>query len=655
MNENMLFAQRDWENGRLYTLRNVKEQSKIRCGWLQPDGDNYVLLDCDKPYRISHKRIDEYLGGKMLEKQFSKSSGIDLSKEIEVNGKRYDPKTASYKYSLVDTDRLTTTFTEDGEYNNEHIHNRVRYDANGKITGTIVLTGQPDNWKWPRVMGGGKFYEFVFRNKIERTIPVSEATFKQFQFIYSETDEWKSCKERLTKEGIPVFFRLDNKNNLQDFGLAYLYKLPYEKSPIETLNPNHRNEKDEYKADLSECLFGYTYASKKVKEALKGRIQFSSAFSGNAEQDEDVFLTLGSPKASYYPLYVKQNGKTGIVTDYETYNDGTISGWKRYPIRSNTWGEKSANEYNDKLDTIIHPVQKGAIFIGKVRYHNLKKVELGALLSALTFHNMSECYHQIGQGKPYGFGKVKIDVKLPEALEKQKLDLMALFEYTIDQQIGQWHCDTSIEQLFTMAREEITADSVLFQYMKMDTDRKSNQFLTAKENKEYLELYSTLKKSTTNPVSLIPQFIDKFEEEKRRQSLIEEQKRIEEEQQKQEELRLKQEVAAKLQQENLQKKIEGGLAFLDEKNLKDEYKITDFKGAKSRIEQWMKKANVPQLPEDQLDALLECISRLNKKPDRKEKTLWSDFNSSIWKTISRFVGNEKAKEWFDEIVRGSNT
>jgi CRISPR-associated protein (TIGR03986 family) len=656
VDKNAMFAQRDWGNEVIYPMK--KAQSSIRCGWLTRSGNNYQILDCGKPYRIGHKLIDKRLPDTIFENMFSKRTGIDLTEEYPIGEKKFDPKTAAFKYEIIkEYDYILTeqNFEHDEDFCNEYKENRLKFSDCGTLTGKLVLTGQPDKWVWPRpktlTRDAGKYYEFVFlkpEGKAEY-ISLTQEEFNHFKFIYSESPEWERAKRLLVGEGIPIFFRKTKQGTIKDLGLAFLYKLPYDRSPFDTLGKDH---KDETKIDLADCIFGFINLKDKKDPqktiSLKGRVQFSPAFSENAESDKETFVfTLNSPKASYYPLYIKQEGRNNIVNNYKTYNDGIISGWKRYPVRKEIWGKK--DKFDEKLDTIIHPVQKGSIFIGKVRYNNLKRIELGALLSALTFHNMSECYHQIGQGKPYGFGKVKIDIKLPDELEKQKLELMALFEYTINQQVDKWYSDTSIEQLFTMAKEEITADSLLFQYMKMDTDRANNQFLTAKENREYLELYSKLRARTTKPVSLVSQFIDKFEEEKRQQSFIEEQKRIEEEQQKQKELSQKKEEEAKLQQEILKKKIENGLVFLAEKNMRDEYKVQDFKGAKSRIEQWMKKTSLIQLPENQLDILFECISRLMQSTNKQEKKDWYNLKSPIWQSIQSYVGLEKANEWFDKL------
>ena len=92
--------------------------------------------------------------------------------------------------------------------------------------------------------------------------------------------------------------------------MAFLYKLPYEKSPFEVLPKAHKSETP----DLAQCIFGYTSKNK----SLKGRVLFGHAFSNDAQPDKDITLTLNTPKASYYPIYIQQDGRNGIVTRYET-------------------------------------------------------------------------------------------------------------------------------------------------------------------------------------------------------------------------------------------------------------------------------------------------------------------------------------------------
>lgn len=640
VDKNAMFAQREWDNETLYPMK--REQARVSCGWLKREGDRYYIVDCEKPYRIGHNNITS-----VFSKYFSKDSKFDLNRETTLNEKKYDPKTAIFKYAVLSSNNATdllkeNSFTLDDEACNEYKDNRVKFSENGDIIGKLVLTGQPDQWTWPRptrlTSNAGKYYEFVFPNS-ETRISLTELEYNHFKFIYQDSPDWTYFRNKIDGEGIPVFFRkhrVEGKEKIQDLGLAFLYKLPYERSPYDLLGDDHKRGNK----DLAECIFGNTQ-----NDSLKGRVQFSACFADNASLDKEIILTLNSPKASYYPLYIHQDGRNGIVTSYKTYNDGNLSGWKRYPVRKKIWGNKNQNEYNDKLDTIIHPLKADSRFTGKIYFHNLKKIELGALLSAITFHNNNDCFHQIGQGKPYGFGKVKIDIKLPKGLEERKIELMALFEDAICKDSGTWAGHESIVQLFTMAHDETTPEDI-FKYMNMSMNRNENEFLTAKAHNEYLQLYSALINKRFVPetlTSVLKELQEKEEAEKERME-EEEKKRKEEEI-----IRLKAE-KDRLREENKAKKVEQGLSFLCEKFDNGDFKVKDFKGAKNRIDAWLKKADERSLPQEQWDILLETLIRLYSSASNRDKRTWDDYQSSIWRTIISYIGEEEAKVWFDKII-----
>lgn len=502
-----LFAQREWDNTKLYTLKT--NQSEVRCGWLRRKGNDYEIINCGKPYRISHKRIDEFIGENVMENLFSERNGINLNEKKEEK----DPKTAIFKYELMKKkgiDLTNLSFEIDEEACNSYNTRRVLVSDNGTIEGTIVLTGQPDRWAErnnPAITRPkGKYYEFVFANNEEvingkKAYDVSKETFDHYKFIYQDSVEWQRIKVDIeTKQGVPIFFRVED-NKIKDFGMAFLYKLPYEKSPFEVLPNAHKIETP----DLAQCIFGYTSKNK----SLKGRVQFGHAFSNDAQSDKDITLTLNTPKASYYPIYIQQEGRNGIVTRYETYNDGKLSGWKRYHIRKKTW-EKAMN--SEKLDTIIHPVKKGSTFHGSISFHNLRPVELGALLSALTFHGTSGCYHSIGQGKPYGFGKVTYNIELDCDNNNNEIEYyMSSFEYTMGQHTS-WIGSEQVTTLLTIAANEV--EGTPFEYMTMEMGG-TNEFILAKSNNEYLTPAKQILEKRILPQSLYERGEEIQEKEKK--------------------------------------------------------------------------------------------------------------------------------------------
>lgn len=503
VDKNLKFAQREWYNKDLYNLK--EQQNNFFCGWLKWDKDKeYHIENHGKPYRIAHTRLDEYfksqgLDADLFKDKFSEKSQ-SLNKERIINGKKYDPKTAVYKYKLVENVNLDNLdFEIDDDYAKEYQRNRVKVAPDNHASsfkGSIVFTGQPNQWKIERPTSrknaatAGKFYDFVFKNNEgePQCFSITDEDFRKYESIYEGKCDWAYWKPKLYTSGIPVFFRLENENKkLKDWGLAFLYKLPYEHTPFETLPARHQS----MKFDLADCIFG----TADKNSSLKGRVSFGHAFctTEHPQVNNKVRLVLNSPKASYYPIYIEQEGHDGKVTQYKTYNDGQITGWKRYPIRNKVW---ETNTGSDSLDTILYPLNTGSKFVSKVRFFNLNTFELGALLSALTFHgNEDKAYHQLGQGKPYGYGKVKIDIqidclegKFANLLPKKNIDkvFMAYYEYKMQ---SKGHT-LQLTELLKMASCHIEGNN--YEYMKMSNNRNENEFETKKESKMFLRPFSDL-------------------------------------------------------------------------------------------------------------------------------------------------------------------
>ena len=533
VDERAQFAQRDWENKLLYPLRDIKEQNKICGGWLCRKGEDYVIRECEKIYRIALKRVDDWLKREtgteeeVMCDEFSKNSRKDLNKERELDGKKYDPKTARYKYALLESrgigrERLRgLKFRSDEEFKKQE--KGVKVAADGPITGTIVFTGQPDKATWERgIKAKGKFYDFVFEDNEDgrgKEFPLPKGKFENYEFIYAESEDWAYWKKELDGDGIPVFFRKKEGGEIKDFGLAQMYRLPYEKTPYE--KERARYEKEAGALDMADCIFGYVDGQK----ALRGRVQFSHFISEDATVDEPKTLILNGPKASYYPCYIKQTGNGGKDANYKTYNDGLLAGWKKYVLRDGTWEKKMNNE---KLDTKIFPLKAGASFKGRVVFHNLKHEELGALLSALSFHgNTDKCYLQVGQGKPYGYGKMSVSVDALRAVRNDDDTLvdadsaMGSFELMMDGWLKDetWRENKSVKELFALSSQSVGNNDSKFKYMTLEVDGKKNEFADAKnkDNREYLMRFT----------ELLPNSAFEIKTKKTQELVLEDQKRKE--------------------------------------------------------------------------------------------------------------------------------
>lgn len=543
LDEKMRFATREWDNQLIYDLKNINEQKKVRCGYLFRKANKYFIEDHGIPNRINHKRIDEYIQSSLFKNHFSKASGFDLN----IKEGHIDRKTVRFKYHLLKTNNISfdllknISFITDNEYACENQENRVQIASAGDFNGSIIFTGQPDLWtsddqqQRANNKGKGKFYEFVFNDEIKGVpIEVTPLMFEQFRFIHNDSEDWNFWKGELNKtEGrIPVFFRID-KEIIKDFGLAFLYKTPFKYSVKQIGNKYQENFNSET-PDFAECLFGFTKHkpsnNNRNNLSVKGRIQFGNALAdGNPQPLEKVTTTLGSPKASYYPLYISQNtGNNGIVAlktigkktfnDYKTFHDlgNPLAGWKRYPIKNEAIPKPTGNP---DLDTEFYPLPKESVFNQTIRFHNLRPIEIGALLSAITFHNNSDqLFHSLGMGKPLGYGKMKIileNINLNDNPEKY----MSLFEaYMTNNLEEKWHLTEQIRELLTMAEDEsIKKDNLLLNYMTMSNKPEENEFLKAKKFGEYLKTYSQLTNESFNCESIAEKTY-KQEKEKRNES-----------------------------------------------------------------------------------------------------------------------------------------
>jgi len=545
--EIMSFSKMKFVDDKTYAVRDLrydtymnKIKSGLQCGWLYKEGNDYKIEDCGEPFRVRYDEIGRYfdinfkenfliqnaalnkMGFDKLYKKLDKKNisesikneyieiqNSDQDRQIKYKNKlkskiatgSFDESNSPYKnafkkYSLISENLHTTVYNFSEHYEDSFGRKIVNFEENGPNEGHLVLTGHPsarvenidpnDDYK---IKGTGKIFDFVFvKKENSSSLHVSEEVLNNFKFAYfdgrttqpKESDDWSFWKDKLKNGGrVPVFFH-KNYQGVASFGLSYLYKFPYENSIKNALLDEHINDE----IDMAESIFGFTRKIENKLSALKGRVQFSHGrkkVNTTMQESTSRYVLLGTPKASYYPIYIVQNGN-----GYKTLMDGNavLSGWKRYPTHakfSHTCAGKSSQTSN------IAPLASGATFSMKIRVHNLKSEELGALLSALTFHNASECYHTLGMAKPYGYGKVSLDVETMKGFAYTKEHYMKSFEASVNAEVFddkiEWHNCEQIKNLFSMAKEQ--NDNNLM-YMKL------RDFADKKNNNNYLGRYISL-------------------------------------------------------------------------------------------------------------------------------------------------------------------
>jgi CRISPR/Cas system CSM-associated protein Csm3 (group 7 of RAMP superfamily) len=232
---------------------------------------------------------------------------------------------------------------------------------------------------------------------------------------------------KLAKDGVPCFYVRYKDGKGKDrisFGHTGMFRLAYEKTigdhiPPELKSPNI--------TDIAEAIFGN-------EKTHAGRVFFEDAYLDGKPEDAlletAVPRILSNPKPTCFQHYLEQKPENlqNHPKNLAHYNsENPIRGYKLYWHRSgNNWIETDQENIRNHQSqyTRITPIKPDSTFRGRIRFENLSKVELGALLFAL--HLPEGLAHKLGMGKPLGLGTVKITPKLYLSDRKQRYsDLFA--------------------------------------------------------------------------------------------------------------------------------------------------------------------------------------------------------------------------------------
>lgn len=436
----------------------------------------------------------------------------------------------------------------------------------GVNNGFLVFTGQTG--------AGGKHMEFVFYDHKRNAIPVDEQVMRSFLSIHESTEEFAYLRNLSAKvptlPGMPVFYLTDSSTAPRHIGLAQMFRLGYEHSigaSVRNASADHQSARP----DLAELIFGSAldYDETKTVNAgiadgagggLKARAQFSPLLLVDTAREctSPKTVVLNNPRPSYYPNYVRQDttpAGTALALHpqtekpyYRSYSaqafddrktghgnpEVTVSltagqprGWKRYPVRIvSTEGAKAgacdrcpevpawARPTSDNADiaSTLFPLCPDATFEGTLHFHNLRPVELGALLWTLTWGGGTARRHAIGMAKPLGWGQVAIQVdykdwnalvipndpaaKTPpsandcigEFIEIMNTNYKAAQSSAPGLTAQTWEASEQIVQLLAMANPKAQRLHDL-EYMRLSQGRNGNEFANAKNAGDVLPEY----------------------------------------------------------------------------------------------------------------------------------------------------------------------
>ena len=665
----MSFGKMVQYDDRFFGHREFNTIGREEVGWLGKEGEKYYLYPCNLlainiptiPITTIESRVPGFDGGQSDKEK----SAWERNKRIIDSFK--PKKQTSPKGSLSDNEM---EISWEGFRLEDECYFPVREEPNGKKY-ALCATG-----KFPT-----KLHEWLIPVETKGKELLEGKVVESFFTIYKTTPLAENFLN-LLEEGkkIPVTYISDG-DTIQALGMSSMLRYPYKNSVSDLVKKGQ--EKTEGKRDLSELIFGWV--DEESKSHMKGRVQISNAFCTKTIKDDElrepVEGVLGEPKPSFYPLYVKQteNGP------YRTYEDGEgIAGRKLYRIHKGNSGVKlPQGNGNSSVMSHFIPIPAGQKFVMRINVHNLRKVEIGALLSAITFHKTSDVYHNIGSAKGYGYGKLKCLKCTLFSLKYSEEEYLNAFEQEMSNWAREeWNKTEAVEHLLAIASEH--GDDCL-RMMEMDKYLRYSQntnfsrlteelkpscsFLTEEERRKREEIgleKSKLKFKDENRTryeevrrlkdegnyarslqtlnSLITELNRKGLDTTEEDTLLREIERLQENAEK------NAREAEKLQREkDKQEMLDKGLLGY----LEDTCKVKTWKVCKDRLDKkWLKARGTTLLCEEEdKKALEKVIRRLFQTPDKKECQEWKKpyEDSKIWKQIAEYLGDERAQNLYNEL------
>lgn len=220
-----------------------------------------------------------------------------------------------------------------------------------------------------------------------------------------DVDFWNLPKDGERK---PVFY-IRHEGHLF-FGMSLFLRIGFKFSVADGLSRKQREAADGEALDYTDILLGFA----RKENAYASRVSVGDFHAlGKPVECAKVSMTLGNPKPSYYPGYLKDgknynDGRAGTKSG-ETEADFQLRGHKQYWLKA---VETPPAVKNENMNNPFRPLAPGTRFQGVIRYENLTREELGLLLWSLRLKRDSsepEEYRQsVGMGKPYGYGRIKV-------------------------------------------------------------------------------------------------------------------------------------------------------------------------------------------------------------------------------------------------------
>lgn len=423
---------------------NGAQAPKVKAGVIIKRGLKYFIKKSKIEEGLQYYRIEEYnaLNSKLISEPMSVKKWFCINSNCKKKDEKYDKpgicpycksslrekyeKNDKYKVGFVKI-KFIPTAPKIHKHNRHNRHRRVSlyygkvtqiWHFNDKTAPSEAKTGYLICTGW--IGAGerrGKHLHWIINEPQEEEIEINEQIINDYK-----NDKWRdkesnvlSMLDNHSTNEVPVFY-IERDGKLITFGNTPMFRLPY-KHKVGDLVP--QNLKDSSILDIAETIFG-RIDERDAKKSFASRVFFEDAFIDETSLDllnkePKTPKILGEPKPTCFQHYITQNSYTvddrGNYRGLKSYNDqNPIRGYKLYWHKEKDvgWEETNKNKISQHPTqyTKIKPIKEGAKFKGRIRFENLSKVELGALMFVLSLPE--ECCHKLGMAKPLGLGSIKI-------------------------------------------------------------------------------------------------------------------------------------------------------------------------------------------------------------------------------------------------------
>lgn len=590
--DNRFFGYRELGKNKSGGKKNTENSKLVKWGWLKKEDKGYVLLPCTK--------------------ECEKISLLEVSKYE----KKYNSKKTQWERNLSvakgKKENMFPTIERNGE--------KYRLYCTGK-------------------MGNKKHEILIPAGDESRKISLDKVTVEKFKTIHATTPGFQNFDDMLDEGySIPVSYISGNngRDGIEAIGLSKLMRNPY-KHDVKTLIENEQPARDAH--DLCETIFGWISDN----GSMRGRVQIGSAFCTREVSDDELLKdegVLGEPKPSYYPLYLKQEDKN----KFKTYDNASgIAGRKFYRIHKDG-STIDLPKGKDDVMTMFKPLKAGLTFRMRINVHNLRKFEIGALLSAITLHKTEGVYHNIGGAKSFGYGKIKCEI---DEIKLNRLKYEEVDEYLQDfeREMPSWANPEHVNTLISILSEH--KDESEMKMMSLE------DYKTGKDNGLFKKF-----KNNGSETSMLRE-----DKEKKVNSLLngggannqlkkqEPERKQEQEQKQASDKKAKNDAKAR---DNFMQKLENGLKSTLEEKQKggNGYVIVRGRACNKKVNDWIDNCkrfdSRDKLNDQEVNDYCYTLKRLMQNKREDEREAWSSFGSELWRTISGFIGEEKARQLFEE-------